>query len=179
MLLRSLVASDVDALVSYRSLPDVCRWVPFQPMDADTVLARISNQWSGRTLQNDGDALILGVEIAATSELVGDLMLLYSSSVHRSAEIGYVFHPDHAGHGYATEASHELLHVAFDELAAHRVMARVDPRNHASVGVLRRLGMREEAHLIENEWFKGEWGDELDFAVLSREWHARGDAACP
>ncbi len=29
--------------------------------------------------------------------------------------------------------------------------------------------MRQEAHLVENEWFKGEWSDELDFAILTRE----------
>jgi RimJ/RimL family protein N-acetyltransferase len=32
--------------------------------------------------------------------------------------------------------------------------------------------MRQEAHLVENEWFKGEWTDELDFAILEREWRA-------
>jgi RimJ/RimL family protein N-acetyltransferase len=30
--------------------------------------------------------------------------------------------------------------------------------------------MRHEAHLVENEWFKGEWGDEDQFAILRREW---------
>jgi RimJ/RimL family protein N-acetyltransferase len=37
---------------------------------------------------------------------------------------------------------------------------------------MRRLGMRQEAHLRENEMFKGAWSDELVFAVLDREWSA-------
>ncbi len=41
--------------------------------------------------------------------------------------------------------------------------------------MLTRLGMRHEAHLVENELFKGEWGDEDQFAILQREWRdARG-----
>jgi RimJ/RimL family protein N-acetyltransferase len=32
--------------------------------------------------------------------------------------------------------------------------------------------MRQEARLVENEFFKGEWITELDFAVLAGEWHA-------
>jgi RimJ/RimL family protein N-acetyltransferase len=32
--------------------------------------------------------------------------------------------------------------------------------------------MREEAHFREAEIFKGEWGEELVFAVLDREWGA-------
>jgi RimJ/RimL family protein N-acetyltransferase len=30
--------------------------------------------------------------------------------------------------------------------------------------------MRQEAYLVRNEWFKGEWTDELDFALLKEEW---------
>jgi RimJ/RimL family protein N-acetyltransferase len=32
--------------------------------------------------------------------------------------------------------------------------------------------MRQEAVLVENEWFKGEWTNEIDFAILAREWRA-------
>ena len=30
--------------------------------------------------------------------------------------------------------------------------------------------MRREAHLVENELVKGEWTDELIYAILRREW---------
>ena len=39
----------------------------------------------------------------------------------------------------------------------------------AAAGLLTRVGMRQEAHLIENVFFKGEWGSELLFATLARE----------
>jgi RimJ/RimL family protein N-acetyltransferase len=55
-------------------------------------------------------------------------------------------------------------------LGLHRVIARVDARNDASARLARRLGMRQEAYLVRNEWFKGEWTDELDFALLEEEW---------
>lgn len=31
--------------------------------------------------------------------------------------------------------------------------------------------MRREAHFMENEIFKGEWSDELVYAILRREWN--------
>jgi RimJ/RimL family protein N-acetyltransferase len=37
---------------------------------------------------------------------------------------------------------------------------------------MERLGMRREAHLLENEFVKGEWADEFDYAMLEREWRA-------
>jgi RimJ/RimL family protein N-acetyltransferase len=41
--------------------------------------------------------------------------------------------------------------------------------------------MRREAHLVENEWVKGEWTDEVIYAVLADEWvhPARPEAGNP
>jgi RimJ/RimL family protein N-acetyltransferase len=52
----------------------------------------------------------------------------------------------------------------------HRVIGRAEARNAASARVLEKLGMRLEAHFVENEWVKGEWQSELVYAVLEREW---------
>jgi RimJ/RimL family protein N-acetyltransferase len=100
-------------------------------------------------------------------------MLSWTSERHRSGEVGYVINPAYAGNGFATEATHRTLHLAFDDLGLHRVVARVIADNAPSVRVAMRLGMRLEAHLVENEWFKGRWIDELDFALLDSEWRSQ------
>jgi RimJ/RimL family protein N-acetyltransferase len=177
--LRPVSERDVDALVAYRSLPDVCRYVPFEPMDRDAVLERVHGMWARHVLEAEGQALTLGVELITTGELIGDVILMWHSAEHRGGEIGYVFNPNFSGHGYATEAVHRLLHLAFDDLGLHRVMARVDAENHRSVRLVARLGMRQEAHFVKNEWFKGRWSDELNFALLEDEWRAmRHDRCC-
>jgi RimJ/RimL family protein N-acetyltransferase len=178
--LRPLTVADTDAIVAYRSLPEVARYVPFEPMTKAGVKERLTGQWARQELDDEEQALLLGVELRETGELVGDVMLAWRSREHLGGELGYVFSPDHAGKGYATEASHALLHLAFDDLGLRRMIARLDARNDASARVLLRLGMRQEAHLIENELFKGEWGDELDFAILASEWSARTPVTdCP
>ena len=98
------------------------------------------------------------------------MVLFFHSREHSSGEIGYVFHPDVGGHGYASEACSGVLALAFDQLGLHRVTARLDSRNEASARVAVRLGMRQEAHFVRNELFKGEWSDELVFAMLADEW---------
>jgi len=92
------------------------------------------------------------------------------SEVHRSGEIGWILNPAFSGMGYATEAARALLGLAFEELGLHRVVARIDADNGPSIRVAKRLGMRQEAHLVRNEWFKGAWTDEIDFAMLEEEW---------
>jgi RimJ/RimL family protein N-acetyltransferase len=66
-----------------------------------------------------------------------------------------------------------MLHLGFVDLGLHRILGRLDARNAASANVLERLGMRREAHILENEFVKGEWTDELLYAMLAREWIAR------
>ena len=177
LLLRPLTSGDVDALHAYRSRADVCRYVPFESMDRRQIADRVAGQWAGTTLTAEGQFLMLGVELAQTGDLVGDVILMFHSRLHRSGEIGYVFDPRFAGRGYATEAARELLRLGFEDLGLHRIVARLDERNDASARVARRLGMRQEARLVDNEMFKGEWTSELDFAMLAAEWAAAGDRA--
>ena len=63
-----------------------------------------------------------------------------------------------------------MLRIGFEEVGFHRIVGRLDARNAASAAVLERVGMRREAHLRENEFIKGEWADELIYAMLASEW---------
>jgi len=173
LLLRPLTPADADGLLAYRSLPDVCRYVPFEPMTRGEVLERIAGRWSRTELTGEGQALILGMQVRDTGALAGDVMLAWHSLHHACGEIGYVLNPELGGRGYATEAADALLRLGFDGLGLHRIIARIDERNEPSARLARRLGMRQEARLVENELFKGEWSTELDFAMLDREWRAR------
>jgi RimJ/RimL family protein N-acetyltransferase len=170
LLLRPLTARDADALLAYRGRPDVCRYVPFEPMDRQAIHGRLATHWATTELTAEGQALTLGIELARTGELVGDVVLFWRSEEHGGGEIGYMLNPDFAGHGYATEAVHALLKLGFDGLGLHRITARIDERNAPSARLARRLGMRQEARLVHNELFKGEWSTELDFAMLAEEW---------
>ena len=172
LLLRPLTSRDIDALLAYRGREDVCRYVPFEPMTREGITERLTGQWARTELTGEGQSLTLGAEVSQTGELAGDIVLFWHSEEHAGGEIGYVFSPRLGGRGYATEAVTMMLRLGFEELGMHRIIARIDERNDPSVRLARRVGMRQEARLIENEFFKGEWSTELDFAMLAAEWHA-------
>jgi RimJ/RimL family protein N-acetyltransferase len=173
LLLRPLVPGDADAMLAYRGRLDVSRYVPFEPMSRDDILERIAGQWSRTKLTDEGQYLTLGAEVAATGELAGDVILFWHSREHAGGEVGYVLNPALGGRGYATEAAGAMLRLGFEGLGLHRIVARIDEDNEPSVRLARRLGMRQEARLIHNEFFKGRWSNELDFAMLADEWFAR------
>jgi RimJ/RimL family protein N-acetyltransferase len=173
LLLRPLATADADALLAYRSREDVCRYVPFEPMSRDDVIERIAGQWARTELTDERQSLTLGAEVSETSELAGDVLLVWHSRANADGELGYMFNPALGGRGYATEAANVMLRLGFEELGLHRIVARIDERNEPSARLARRLGMRQEARLVSNEFFKGGWSTELDFAMLADEWYAR------
>ena len=173
LLLRPLSTGDADALLAYRSRGDVCRYVPFEPMSREDIMERIAGPWARTELTDEGQSLTLGAQVGETGELAGDVVLFWHSRAHAGGELGYVFNPALGGRGYATEAANAMLRLGFEGLGLHRVIARIDERNASSVRLARRLGMRQEARLVRNEFFKEEWCTELDFAMLADEWYAR------
>ena len=170
--LRPYRPDDLDALYAIQSRPDVSRFIYWGARDRTAVQASLDQKIAATRLTAPGDSLTYAVDLRATGALIGDVILIWTSAEHRQGEIGFLFHPDQHGRGYATEAARPLLRLGFEELGLHRIVGRLDGRNAASARVLEKLGMRREAHLVENEWVKGEWTDEVIYALLARDWDA-------
>lgn len=171
--LRPFTRDDLDAVHAYLSDPDVVRFLYWE-VTTDRAAARkmLDAKIGNWSLTDAGQSLVLAVELPAADAVIGEVVLKWLSREHRQGEIGFVIMPAHQGHGYATEAATALLALAFDDLGLHRVIGRCDPRNTPSATVLERLGMRREAHFVQNEIFKGEWGDEYVYALLADEFRA-------
>jgi len=168
--LRRFQPGDLAAFVAYRSSADVAR---YQSWDAPYPLAAGERFIAGLMEchpDTPGEWFQFAVVWHPTGELVGDCAARPDGDDPRQAEIGFTIAPEHQGRGYATEAVGRLLGYLFEGRAKHRVTACCDERNRASARVLERLGMRREGHLRESTWAKGEWTDDLLYALLDREW---------
>lgn len=170
LLLRHFEPGDFGALLALHGDEELTRYIDWGPRDEEEVRATLGRKMDKLTLVCEGDGLGLAGILPSTGELIGDFTLEYQSARGRTAELGYMLHPDHHGKGYATEGAGALLRLAFEHFGMHRVVGILDARNEGSAGVLERLGMRREAHLVENEWMKGGWQSELVYAILAQEW---------
>jgi RimJ/RimL family protein N-acetyltransferase len=171
--LRPYTPDDFDALYDIQSRPEVTRYLLYGVRDRGAVGASLEQKIAAAVLGEEGSNLTLAVVLPETGVLIGDVMLFWLSREHQQGEVGYVFHPDYGGKGYATEAARVMLRLGFEDLGLHRIVGRIDARNAASARVLDRLGMRREAHFAQNEIIKGEWTDEVVYAMLQDEWRAR------
>ena len=170
LLLRPFTPADFRALYAYQSRADVAQYLLWDARTEDQVRAALEKKIAATAIVSEGDFLALAVELKETGAVIGDFTLELFSREQACGELGYIIHPDHQGRGYATEGGRAMLSIAFDELGLHRVIGRLEPRNAASARVLEKLGMRREAHFVENEYLKGEWQSEAVYAILDHEW---------
>ncbi len=168
--LRPIIDTDLDAMVRYRGDAEVCRFLPFEPQTPDDIRARIGHLFGGTRLDGERGGIVLVIEDRSDGTVIGDLVVFHLDPDAGSAEIGWVVSPAASGRGLATEAVRALIDTAFGVYGLRRLVARIDAQNARSLALAERVGMRREAHLVENLWFKGRWSDEIDYGILSREW---------
>lgn len=173
LLLRPFTDADLDWFHDLQSREEVTRYLLWGPQTRQEALATLARIKRLTSFDAEGHGIRLAAVVPDTGIVVGDISLREASREHRQGEIGYVIHPDHQGHGYATEAAAALMEVGFRQLGLHRIRGSADARNVGSIRVMEHLGMRREAHLRQNEFIKGEWSDEVIYAILAEEWEAR------
>ena len=167
LVLRRFAPTDGPALHAYLSRPAAVEFEPYGTMALD--------ECERLALERSADVRFVAVCLA-DGRLIGNLYCAAEGPARlRTWVVGYVLHPDHWGHGYATEAMAALLAHLFADRQAHRVVARCDPRNVRSWRLLERLGMRREAHVLEGESFvdgpdgRPVWHDTYQYALLDHE----------
>jgi RimJ/RimL family protein N-acetyltransferase len=170
---RRFRPTDVEDFAAYRADPDVARYQSWSDYTREQAVSLVASQ-QDLELGTPGAWSQLALEDRSLGALVGDLACRVDEVEPRQLEVGFTVAAAHQGRGYATEALRGLLDHAFGAMGMHRVVAVTDARNAASASLLTRVGMRQEAHFVENVFFKGEWGSELLFAVLDREHRSGG-----
>lgn len=172
LLLRPFAEGDLSTLHVMQSDEEVVRYLYHDVRSLDEVRVSLARKMGSLSIAGEGDGVTAAVILRDTGELVADVSLWLVSAGHEQGELGFVVHPAYQRRGYATEASRRMLEFAFTTMRLHRVIGRTEARNAGSARVLEKLGMRREAHFIENEWVKGEWQSEYVYALLAEEWAA-------
>ena len=171
---RPATPTDAEPTWRYRRLPEVNRWLTSAPPTLEAYAERF------RIPENLAKTLVLEKD----GEVVGDLYLAVQDAWAQTevaeqakgvqAEIGWALAPEHTGHGFATEAVTELVRLCFEDLGLRRLVAYCFADNEASWRLMKRIGMRREAHVVgESLHRSGAWLDGLGYGLLAQEWRHR------
>lgn len=163
---------DLDAAIERRSSPEVAKYqdweLPYDAEHAKTVMAKLE-EMDGPV--NDSGWSLTVVDAASPETIMGDLYVGIEWG-GRSAEVGYTFHPDYWGKGYATEATQAIIDYLFTDFGVSRVRATLHPDNPQSARVLEACGMTYEGLTIQSFWVGDECSDDLLYGMTRADWEA-------
>lgn len=169
--LRPPSLDDAPAIYDYRRLPEVNRWLSNEVGDYAGFLGKFAQrQASWLVVERDGQ-VIGGVKIDIEDGWAQAEVSVQARNTQ--AELGWTFHPDVFGQGYATEVVRELLTICFQELGLRRIHAGCFADNIASWKVMEKVGMRREGYYVAESLHRElGWLDGLTYAMLADEWRA-------
>jgi RimJ/RimL family protein N-acetyltransferase len=144
--MRPWHADDAERVFDMYSRWEVARWLGATPQIMDSLdEARASIERRNDLSASSGGRFgSWAVEVRETGVVAGTVLFKLlpnsDSSPASDVEVGWHFHPDSWGHGYATESAKGAIDRGFD-LGLPESFAVVYPDNSASLAVCRRLGM--------------------------------------
>jgi [ribosomal protein S5]-alanine N-acetyltransferase len=143
LLLRRVQAADAIPLAEIWADRAVTRHMG-PPRDFEKVRLRIEDEVrAGAVGQPTGWWAVVET---ASSRVVGECGLIEKDvDGHQEIELVYIFASQSWGRGYATEAASALRDYALHQLGLQRIIALIDPNNHASVRVAEKIGMTFES----------------------------------
>lgn len=152
----------------YAGDPEVVRYLEWGPNSSDETVAFLEGTLA---CQKEKPRRIyeFAITLKTSGKLIGACGLRVHDNDSEQADIGYCYNRHFWGQGYATEVCRAVLAYGFKHLGLHRIVATCDLNNIASATVLRKSGMRQEGHFVEERKVRGEWRDTLQFAVLNDE----------
>jgi len=167
--LRPFLDSDGDALYQYLSMEEVVKYEPYPVFSKANAILEAKKRST--------DKAYFAVCLQSTNQLIGNIYFALDGPEYlKTYTLGYVFHPQYQGKGYATEAAKAVLEYGFQTLRLHRIVAYCHQENVRSWKLLERLNMRREATMKANIYFKLDqnqqplWIDSYQYAILDYEY---------
>jgi ribosomal-protein-alanine N-acetyltransferase len=169
LMLRQMQPADAEAVRRLFGDPAVTRYYDLDTLtDVQQALALIQRQ-NERFERREGLRWGLTLKQGRRRDQVIGTCGYRFVPASAQGELGYDLARPHWRQGLMTEALRAVIRFGFQELRLNRIQALVMLGNKASVGLLDKLGFKEEGVLREYVYFKSAFHDLRCFSLLRRE----------
>ena len=152
---------------------EVGRWLWFAPISVEAAIAYfrplLDQQQQSLGRGEPSDALVFTVTAADSGDFLGQGAIVAVSGSERGFEIGFQLCRRAWGRGVGTRLSQFLRTFAIEGLDAYRLEGACLAGNEASARLLRKLGLRQEATLVDYRLRDGVRHTELRFGARVRD----------
>ncbi len=172
LILRQSKLSDAQAAFERRNRPDVARYQDWEtPYSLERAQKRMAELVAMDGPQDDANWSLTVVDAAQPEQIVGDLAVEIRWG-GRAALVGYTFHPDYWGLGYATESAEAIIRYLFDEYGVNRIESSAHPDNWPSHRVMEACGLVYEGLTRQSFWVGDQCSDDILYGMPRPAWEA-------
>ena len=168
LLLRDFLEEDLIAYQNVGIHPEALKYYPQNSKEWSALvhdLVKIFDDWRLETPRSK-----YALTIIARDSFAGVVSVRAESLKPRQGSVGCTVAYEHWSKGYASEAMGAAINLGFEKLKLHRIYAETISENLPAIALAKRLGMRIEGELRENQYFKGRWWNTTIFGLLRAEW---------
>jgi RimJ/RimL family protein N-acetyltransferase len=116
---------------------------------------------------------IYAVFVDNVSEPVGKFSYFDLNPRNRSAEFGYVIHPDMRGRGLGKQMLQACISQIFQATDLNKLYCQTGAFNLPSIKLLEHLGFHRDGVLREHHELDGVLHDDCIYSLLRREWEVQ------
>ncbi len=165
LILRQIVAADVQDILSMRSDKKVMRYIDRLPVQSEEEALQLIQKITEGLDKNEG--ITWGIALKDEPGLIGTIGFWRIDKENYRGEIGYMLMTAHHRKGITQEALTAVLRHGFDTIHLHSVEGNVNIANEASMKLLEKFGFVKEAHFKENYYFNGQFLDSIIYSLLA------------
>jgi len=144
LIIREYERDDIPKLYEISNEENILKWMP----DWEGTLEKRYKwfewlQGSYRTSTKEKAAIVLGVTLKDSGDLIGMIGVGNKEEVDNEIEVGYFVSEKYSGKGYTTEASFQVSRWAIKYFGLEYIMAIVELDNYPSQKVLEKSGYKK------------------------------------
>ena len=113
---------------------------------------------------------VWGIALKTTNELVGIISVDSYSMVNKKFSLACGITEKYRGHGYAYEATYQLIDYMFENVGMHRLEIAHIIGNIASQKTIEKLGAKFEGVARESKFYIDGFEDRKIYSILKPEW---------
>lgn len=165
LLLRQVVATDVNEVFFLRSNSEVLKYINKEPCKShQEALEHIQLLTK---LFTDNEGIAWAITQKGDNIFLGSIGVWNIIKQHYRAEFGYSLHPNFHKKGIMSEAAKAVINYAFVQMRLHSLEANVNPENTASIKILERNGFVREGYFKESYFFDNRFQDSALYSLIS------------
>jgi [ribosomal protein S5]-alanine N-acetyltransferase len=166
LLLRRITNDDVTEILLLRGNPETMKYIP-RPL-AKTKENALEHIATIEEKIENNQGINWAITLKNNTKLIGIIGHYRIKPENYRSELGYMLLPEFQGQGIMSEAINKVVDYGFNIMKLHSIEAIINPRNFASEKVLQKNKFVKEAHLLENEYYDGQFLDTVIYSKLNK-----------